>query len=104
MIDFKFMIGDRLTHQAMPDLLARANDEEATSPKWLSRQPRTACCLVVTSRLWEECPGGVQRKYVCRLCWADSTGNQGLGVVTQGQVFHEEELMLMPPVEKAAKA
>lgn len=71
---FKFEIGQTVKHVAQ-DL----------SPKYRVQWQREESQWFIVSRLLEQCPGGVQRHYVCR-------GVSSYGVVADYIKFNEVEL------------
>ena len=85
-LGFLYRIGDTLAHRA--ELVAPA-----------SRRPSR---LFVVERIQQECPGGVQRSYICRPVRAEfGTAN----VMAEYVRFNEVELCpLPPPVKDTAKS
>lgn len=74
---FLYRIGDTLTHRA--SLVEPA-----------CRKPQR---LFVVERRYQECPGGVQRHYCCRLVSSDYSN----AIKPDFMLFNEEELCPLPP-------
>lgn len=91
-LGFKYAIGDTLLHAGMAHVKPPA-PERPDAPAWaLSRQISAMTCirLVVTERIAQECPGGVQLKYgVTAVRGAD-------GHLDGSGVLLEEELIPLP--------
>ena len=75
-VGFKYQIGDVLIHKAL---------------NWLQTKTsaQTFVQIVVLERLAQECPGGVQLHYNCRIVGPD-------GQLCSDKCLHEHELMPLP--------
>jgi len=95
---FKWKIGDRLTHIGLdaipqpPPYPAAGNKDDLRAWRYLVAAGEREPVLVVTELLAQECPGGIQRFYLCRM------PNLSGGLVQ----FHEEELRELTPPAPAA--
>src|SRR5438128_2436856 len=89
MSDFKFKIGQTVTHAAFP---VHVQLERAT---WMDGKPMR---FFIVSRLFEECPGGSQRHYDCRLIL-----NDGQGFAPNLARLNEVELAELSTVEPSDK-
>lgn len=85
--DFKFNIGDVVTHRTMaPPYLTKPEDGK---PKLGDAQPQL---FLIVGRVFDECPGGVQKHYRVRITTQDRW-NAGVGVTREFFQVHEEELV-----------
>lgn len=79
-VEFKYQIGQVVTHITMqPPYLNVEN-------KWLGQQQQL---LTIIGRVADECPGGTQKHYRCRIT------DQSRGISPQIIQFHEEELVTL---------
>ena len=82
---FKFQMGDVLVHKAHAGLPPASKE---SFQMFQDASIKTCVRFVVTERVAQECPGGVQLHYICR-------GVKGMDVGTNVDLL-EEELMLFP--------
>ena len=80
MIEFKFQIGDVVTHKTMV-------------PPFQTKDGRPQHFTIV-GRLYDECPGGIQKHYRCRITSQDWGGT--MGITRDLYQLHEEELVALP--------
>ena|ERR1700727_1017591 len=91
-LGFKFAIGDVLIHKGMAHIKPYKEESERSfrSLRELMATPETCARFVVTERIAQECPGGVQLKYVAVCC------DPRTGGISQPLCLMEEELVLLP--------
>lgn len=88
--DFKYNIGDVVTHKTMaPPYLLTA---DAGRERFGDAKPQL---LTVMGRVFDECPGGVQKHYRCRITSSSRWDGSG-GVTRELLTLHEEELISLP--------
>lgn len=82
---FAFKIGDVLRFKSVGEYIHVRGRRDAL--------PKGSLLLFVLERRLQECPGGVQRHYVCRM---HKAGAFEVGVVADATVFNEVEVELAP--------
>ncbi len=88
--DFKFNIGDVVTHKTMaPPFIEKP---EPGKEKLGDAKPQL---FIIMGRVFDECPGGVQKHYRCRVT-SQSRWDGGGGVTRELFSMHEEELVPLP--------
>lgn len=88
-IDFKYNIGDVVTHKTMaPPYLSRRDDGKDVLG---SAKPQL---LTIMGRVADECPGGVQKHYRCRVTASNRWG-ESPGITDRLIQLHEEELVAL---------
>lgn len=88
--DFRFNIGDVVTHKTMaPPYLPAAKESQE---RFGEVKPQL---FTVMARVFDECPGGVQKHYRCRITTASRWDGSG-GVTRELFTLHEEELVPLP--------
>ena len=89
-VEFKFNIGDVVTHKTMaPPYLPKP---EEGKEKLGDAQPQF---FTIMGQMADWCPGGVQKHYRVRIT-DRVTWNRSIGVVDKLFQFHEEELVPLP--------
>lgn len=93
--DFEYEIGDFVTMKSM--LMLNQLFEAVRSPETRRRLPgRVPQVMTILERLWQECPGGVQKQYKVRVT---AGSHLDVSFVRDGFMLHEEELARFDPEE-----
>jgi hypothetical protein len=91
-LGFKFNIGDVLMHVGMAGIKLPPTSKD-DKEEWFSMRPKvttaTVAKFVVCERIAQECPGGIQLKYLC-------TGVSADGHTAKTLEMHQHELMPIP--------
>ena len=90
-IQFKFNIGDIVTHKTMAPPYLVASDKLG--------DPRPQLFMIM-GRLYDECPGGIQKHYRVRITAFERWGGSA-GITDKMFQLHEEELV---PYEAAQRS
>lgn len=102
-VTFAFEIGDEVVCGSARRLAVRAADQyQQTHAHKDGYKNKPAMCIPVfqiLERIAQECPGGVQRHYVCRGFMADKYGD-GAAIMSEKHQFleHELEALATPPI------
>lgn len=102
-VTYEFEIGDVVVHRVALDLAERGAAMYLAAHGTSGYKPKPGIavpCFHILERIAQECPGGVQRFYLCRAFMADKYGD-GVGHLAEQCRFHEHELMLQPPLPAA---
>lgn len=87
--DFKFNIGDVVTHKTMaPPYLAKSEEGKSRFGEVQAQ------LLTIMGRVYDECPGGVQKHYRVRITSQGGWSGQN-GITKDMFQFHEEELVAL---------
>lgn len=103
-VTFAFEIGDEVvsgTAWRLADHSAeyyRLTHKTAHHDSYVNKRAIGVPVFQVTSRIAEECPGGVQRHYICRGYVADKYG-EGVPHMHEPMKFLEHELIAYVPQE-----
>jgi hypothetical protein len=104
-VTFAFEIGEEVVCGTAWRLALRTNEQYRTTHEARNGYvPKPTICVPVfqvVERIAQECPGGVQRLYVCRGYIADKYGD-GAAHISEQCKFLEHELMALPALPALA--
>lgn len=97
-VTFAFDVGDEVVNGTAWRLAVRAGEQYRRTHKdsYINKPGMCVPVFQIIERIAQECPGGVQRHYICRAYVADKYG-EGAAPLTDPIKFLEHELMLQPP-------